>query len=195
MLDSGQKTVIALQDYVPQGDDDLPLQKDQEYLLIKSSHPEWWSVQDNLGWVALKLFDFTSKKHVESYLSRPTQKRGLRASCLRGRKTGQQLGEIWVSLISFHSWYCVVHVHTVHSIYLFFVFDFYFHRWYNTNTTRGEAERLLMNEVKYIFVFYFIQGLFCILCLQVSMQLFEFYIYIYIYIRISQIQGNKNRLI
>uniref|UniRef100_A0A3P8WXY5 Tyrosine-protein kinase n=1 Tax=Cynoglossus semilaevis TaxID=244447 RepID=A0A3P8WXY5_CYNSE len=44
-----EETVIALQDYVPQGDDDLPLQKDQEYLLIKSSHPEWWSVQDNLG--------------------------------------------------------------------------------------------------------------------------------------------------
>lgn len=41
--------VIALQDYVPMGDDDLPLQKDQEYLLINSSHSEWWAVQDDKG--------------------------------------------------------------------------------------------------------------------------------------------------
>lgn len=46
---STQGMVIALQDYVPMGDDDLPLQKDQEYLLINSSHSEWWAVQDDKG--------------------------------------------------------------------------------------------------------------------------------------------------
>uniref|UniRef100_A0A8C7WN05 Tyrosine-protein kinase n=1 Tax=Oryzias sinensis TaxID=183150 RepID=A0A8C7WN05_9TELE len=46
---SAQGMVIALQDYVPMGDDDLPLQKDQEYLLINSSHSEWWAVQDDKG--------------------------------------------------------------------------------------------------------------------------------------------------
>uniref|UniRef100_A0A3B3U4K8 Tyrosine-protein kinase n=1 Tax=Poecilia latipinna TaxID=48699 RepID=A0A3B3U4K8_9TELE len=35
--------VIALQDYTPQRDDDLPLQKDQEYRLINSSHSDWWT--------------------------------------------------------------------------------------------------------------------------------------------------------
>ncbi|XP_071313577.1 tyrosine-protein kinase ITK/TSK [Trachinotus anak] len=47
--DTQQRTVIALQDYSPQGDDDLPLQKDQEYVLINGSHPEWWAVQDHQG--------------------------------------------------------------------------------------------------------------------------------------------------
>ncbi|XP_020485378.1 tyrosine-protein kinase ITK/TSK isoform X1 [Labrus bergylta] len=42
-----QRTVIALQDYTPLGDDDLPLQKDQEYKLINSSHSYWWAVEDD----------------------------------------------------------------------------------------------------------------------------------------------------
>ncbi|XP_035017316.2 tyrosine-protein kinase ITK/TSK [Hippoglossus stenolepis] len=49
-LQSGEpRMVIALQDYTPLGDDDLPLQKDQEYVLIRSSHPDWWAVKDNQG--------------------------------------------------------------------------------------------------------------------------------------------------
>uniref|UniRef100_A0A7N6F6Y1 Tyrosine-protein kinase n=1 Tax=Anabas testudineus TaxID=64144 RepID=A0A7N6F6Y1_ANATE len=46
---AGHRLVVALKDYIPLGDDDLPLQKDQEYILIKSSHPEWWTVQDDQG--------------------------------------------------------------------------------------------------------------------------------------------------
>uniref|UniRef100_A0A8C4EEC3 non-specific protein-tyrosine kinase n=1 Tax=Dicentrarchus labrax TaxID=13489 RepID=A0A8C4EEC3_DICLA len=38
--DVGQRMVIALQDYTPLGDDDLPLLKDQEYILINSSHTD-----------------------------------------------------------------------------------------------------------------------------------------------------------
>uniref|UniRef100_A0A8C9ZI96 Tyrosine-protein kinase n=1 Tax=Sander lucioperca TaxID=283035 RepID=A0A8C9ZI96_SANLU len=41
LRDAGQRKVIALQDYTPLGDDDLPLQKDKEYILIKSSHSDW----------------------------------------------------------------------------------------------------------------------------------------------------------
>ncbi|XP_029368012.1 tyrosine-protein kinase ITK/TSK [Echeneis naucrates] len=44
-----QRKVIALQDYIPQGCDDLPLQKDQEYILVNGFHPEWWAVQDSQG--------------------------------------------------------------------------------------------------------------------------------------------------
>lgn len=47
--DAGQRIVIALQDYTPHGDSDLPLQKDQEYVLITSSHSDWWAVQDDKG--------------------------------------------------------------------------------------------------------------------------------------------------
>ncbi|KAM7418013.1 hypothetical protein PAMA_017585 [Pampus argenteus] len=47
--DAGQRVVIALQDYTPHGDDDLALQKDQEYVLINSSHSDWWAVQDETG--------------------------------------------------------------------------------------------------------------------------------------------------
>ncbi|KAF0039574.1 hypothetical protein F2P81_007809 [Scophthalmus maximus] len=47
--DAGQRMVIALQDYTPHGDEDLPLQKDQEYVLMESKHPDWWTVQDTQG--------------------------------------------------------------------------------------------------------------------------------------------------
>ncbi|XP_051276456.1 tyrosine-protein kinase ITK/TSK [Dicentrarchus labrax] len=47
--DVGQRMVIALQDYTPLGDDDLPLLKDQEYILINSSHTDWWTVQNDKG--------------------------------------------------------------------------------------------------------------------------------------------------
>uniref|UniRef100_A0A6Q2X1R0 Tyrosine-protein kinase n=1 Tax=Esox lucius TaxID=8010 RepID=A0A6Q2X1R0_ESOLU len=38
LSDAGQRVVIALQDYSPHGDTDLPLHKDQEYILTDSSH-------------------------------------------------------------------------------------------------------------------------------------------------------------
>ncbi|KAJ3587853.1 hypothetical protein NHX12_011448 [Muraenolepis orangiensis] len=41
--------VVAVEDYTPQGHTDLPLQMDQEYTMIESSHPDWWTIQDNLG--------------------------------------------------------------------------------------------------------------------------------------------------
>lgn len=47
--DAGQRVVVALQDYMPTGDDDLPLQKDQEYILVNSSHPDWWAVKNARG--------------------------------------------------------------------------------------------------------------------------------------------------
>ncbi|CAK6967751.1 tyrosine-protein kinase ITK/TSK [Scomber scombrus] len=49
VYDSGQRMVIALQDYTPYVDDDLPLQKDQAYVLLNNSHPDWWSIQDDKG--------------------------------------------------------------------------------------------------------------------------------------------------
>uniref|UniRef100_A0A1A8AHD7 Tyrosine-protein kinase n=1 Tax=Nothobranchius furzeri TaxID=105023 RepID=A0A1A8AHD7_NOTFU len=49
LRESRQRLVVALQDYTPQGDNDLPLHKDQQYLLISSSHSEWWTVQDETG--------------------------------------------------------------------------------------------------------------------------------------------------
>lgn len=45
----GQRMVIALEDYTPQSDDDLALQKDQEYILINSSHSDWWTVKNDRG--------------------------------------------------------------------------------------------------------------------------------------------------
>ncbi|XP_056129364.1 tyrosine-protein kinase ITK/TSK [Lampris incognitus] len=44
-----QKLVVALQDFTPFGDHDLPLQKDQEYVVIDSSHSDWWKLQDDMG--------------------------------------------------------------------------------------------------------------------------------------------------
>ncbi|XP_029972143.1 tyrosine-protein kinase ITK/TSK [Salarias fasciatus] len=47
--DSGEMTVIALQDYEPVRDDEIPLKKDMEYLLIDSSQSDVWTVQDHQG--------------------------------------------------------------------------------------------------------------------------------------------------
>ncbi|XP_030252500.1 tyrosine-protein kinase ITK/TSK [Sparus aurata] len=47
--DGGPRMVIALQDYTPLRDDDLPLKKDQEYVLINSSHCDWWAVENDRG--------------------------------------------------------------------------------------------------------------------------------------------------
>ncbi|XP_068570499.1 tyrosine-protein kinase ITK/TSK isoform X1 [Cebidichthys violaceus] len=47
--DGEQSVVIALQDYTPLRNDDLPLQKDQEYTLINNCHCEWWAVRDDKG--------------------------------------------------------------------------------------------------------------------------------------------------
>ncbi|XP_074530436.1 tyrosine-protein kinase ITK/TSK [Halichoeres trimaculatus] len=47
--EEGQRIVIALQDYTPIGVDDLPLQKDHEYVLINGSHADWWAVEDGVG--------------------------------------------------------------------------------------------------------------------------------------------------
>ncbi|XP_068442027.1 tyrosine-protein kinase ITK/TSK [Clinocottus analis] len=47
--DAEEGTVIALQDYTPLKDDNLPLQKDQEYTLINSCHRDWWAVRDDKG--------------------------------------------------------------------------------------------------------------------------------------------------
>lgn len=47
--DGGPRMVIALQDYMPLRDDDLPLKKDQEYVLINSSHCDWWAVENDQG--------------------------------------------------------------------------------------------------------------------------------------------------
>uniref|UniRef100_A0A3B4U7L1 Tyrosine-protein kinase n=1 Tax=Seriola dumerili TaxID=41447 RepID=A0A3B4U7L1_SERDU len=63
------RMVIALQDYTPQGDDDLPLQKDQEYVLINSSHPEWWAVQDNQG-IGLIVVNLSSHRWYNKNITR-----------------------------------------------------------------------------------------------------------------------------
>uniref|UniRef100_A0A7N5ZSQ8 Tyrosine-protein kinase n=1 Tax=Anabas testudineus TaxID=64144 RepID=A0A7N5ZSQ8_ANATE len=77
---AGHRLVVALKDYIPLGDDDLPLQKDQEYILIKSFVPSTYVAEKSV-------------KNFERF------------------------------------------------------------EWYNKNITRGEAEDLLMKEVKTMSVF------------------------------------------
>uniref|UniRef100_A0A668AUP6 Tyrosine-protein kinase n=1 Tax=Myripristis murdjan TaxID=586833 RepID=A0A668AUP6_9TELE len=50
LQDPGQRVVVALQDYSPLGDNDLPLQKDQEYILTDNSNSDWWMIQDDKGY-------------------------------------------------------------------------------------------------------------------------------------------------
>uniref|UniRef100_A0A6Q2Z189 non-specific protein-tyrosine kinase n=1 Tax=Esox lucius TaxID=8010 RepID=A0A6Q2Z189_ESOLU len=61
LSDAGQRVVIALQDYSPHGDTDLPLHKDQEYILTDSSHHDWWTVQDCRGESETSMFYLAEK--------------------------------------------------------------------------------------------------------------------------------------
>ncbi|XP_030622042.1 tyrosine-protein kinase ITK/TSK [Chanos chanos] len=47
--DPDERMVVALRDFYPEKDSDLPLHKDEEYLVIDSSEPNWWTVQDKEG--------------------------------------------------------------------------------------------------------------------------------------------------
>ncbi|XP_057706564.1 tyrosine-protein kinase ITK/TSK [Corythoichthys intestinalis] len=49
LSDAVHRIVIALQNYTPFGDTELALQKDKEYTLTDSSHPDWWNVRDEKG--------------------------------------------------------------------------------------------------------------------------------------------------
>uniref|UniRef100_H3CC38 Tyrosine-protein kinase n=1 Tax=Tetraodon nigroviridis TaxID=99883 RepID=H3CC38_TETNG len=44
-----ERIVIAVQDFLPSGDKDLPLEKDHEYVLINSSNTDWWTVRNGNG--------------------------------------------------------------------------------------------------------------------------------------------------
>lgn len=48
--DDHPNMVIALQDYFPIGEEDLALQKGQQYVLIDSSSSEWWALRNSQGW-------------------------------------------------------------------------------------------------------------------------------------------------
>uniref|UniRef100_A0A674PI47 Tyrosine-protein kinase n=1 Tax=Takifugu rubripes TaxID=31033 RepID=A0A674PI47_TAKRU len=45
-----ERIVIALQEYVPSRDTDLPLEKGHEYILINKSNIDWWTVRNSNGW-------------------------------------------------------------------------------------------------------------------------------------------------
>ncbi|KAJ8406086.1 hypothetical protein AAFF_G00309740 [Aldrovandia affinis] len=47
--DPGEMVVIALHDFIPQGDLDLRLHKDEEYIVTDTRDSNWWTVQDKNG--------------------------------------------------------------------------------------------------------------------------------------------------
>lgn len=65
-------TVIALQDYMPTGEEDLPLQKGQKYILIDSSSSDWWALKNNRGWGSYSNFKSICGKIIREQAMRPT---------------------------------------------------------------------------------------------------------------------------
>uniref|UniRef100_A0A671PY72 Tyrosine-protein kinase n=1 Tax=Sinocyclocheilus anshuiensis TaxID=1608454 RepID=A0A671PY72_9TELE len=65
--DPEERIVVALRNFSPVEDTDLPLHKDEEYFVIDSSEPNWWTVRDkngNVGTVPflfLKMFSLQNK--------------------------------------------------------------------------------------------------------------------------------------
>uniref|UniRef100_A0A671PTS5 Tyrosine-protein kinase n=1 Tax=Sinocyclocheilus anshuiensis TaxID=1608454 RepID=A0A671PTS5_9TELE len=47
--DPEERIVVALRNFSPVEDTDLPLHKDEEYFVIDSSEPNWWTVRDKNG--------------------------------------------------------------------------------------------------------------------------------------------------
>ncbi|XP_066505189.1 tyrosine-protein kinase ITK/TSK [Hoplias malabaricus] len=44
-----ERIVVALKNFTPSEDTDIPLHKDEEYIVIDSSQPNWWTVRDKDG--------------------------------------------------------------------------------------------------------------------------------------------------
>ncbi|XP_055033950.2 tyrosine-protein kinase ITK/TSK [Misgurnus anguillicaudatus] len=49
--DSEERIVVALKNFTPDEESDLPLHKDEEYFIVDSSEPNWWTVRDKNGHV------------------------------------------------------------------------------------------------------------------------------------------------
>lgn len=49
LYETETRTVVAIKDFTPIDQGDLPLHKDQKYILIDDSHFDWWMVQDFEG--------------------------------------------------------------------------------------------------------------------------------------------------
>ncbi|KAI1898400.1 hypothetical protein AGOR_G00071930 [Albula goreensis] len=47
--DPKEMVVVAMHDFFPQGERDLSLHKDEEYIVTDASDPNWWTVQDRNG--------------------------------------------------------------------------------------------------------------------------------------------------
>lgn len=43
------RIVVALKNFIPQEETDIPLHKDEEYIVIDCSEPNWWTVKDKDG--------------------------------------------------------------------------------------------------------------------------------------------------
>ncbi|XP_022540029.2 tyrosine-protein kinase ITK/TSK [Astyanax mexicanus] len=50
---SEQKVVVAIKNFKPVEKTDIPLHKDEEYIVIDTSEPNWWTVQDKDGNVGM----------------------------------------------------------------------------------------------------------------------------------------------
>uniref|UniRef100_A0A3B4CSZ1 Tyrosine-protein kinase n=1 Tax=Pygocentrus nattereri TaxID=42514 RepID=A0A3B4CSZ1_PYGNA len=51
---SQEMIVVALKNFTPQEESDIPLHKDEEYVVIDSSQLNWWTVRDKDGMIMLK---------------------------------------------------------------------------------------------------------------------------------------------
>ncbi|KTG45253.1 hypothetical protein cypCar_00011652, partial [Cyprinus carpio] len=47
--DPEERIVVALRNFSPVEDTDLPLHKDEEYFVVDSSETNWWTVRDKDG--------------------------------------------------------------------------------------------------------------------------------------------------
>ncbi|XP_035266193.1 tyrosine-protein kinase ITK/TSK isoform X1 [Anguilla anguilla] len=68
--DPGEMVVVALHDFIPQGDLDLRLHKDQEYIVTDTSDSNWWTVQDgngNTGFVPCSYLAEKSPNNLERF--------------------------------------------------------------------------------------------------------------------------------
>ncbi|XP_063046571.1 tyrosine-protein kinase ITK/TSK [Engraulis encrasicolus] len=66
--DPQERVVVALKDFVAAQDSDLPLRKDEEYILTDSSQQTWWTVQDREGNVGLVPCTYVAEKSCDNFL-------------------------------------------------------------------------------------------------------------------------------
>lgn len=141
-----ERIVIALQEYVPSRDMDLPLEKGHEYVLINKSNTDWWTVRNGNGYGTLKLPTHRNNKWPNRRLFAPYLPGTL--ALYPAHMWQKKMAAVLKDFSEFYLIDPAVAKNISDNGLRPLIESFVCHRWYSKNMNRMQAQELLMREVK-----------------------------------------------